>query len=124
MVALTIGAVDDLAGHQRRHGGKGIQQPAVQGCLLTGQQRREFLPRHRQRVTLILSGRQMVEQPRQHLPFLRHLQIHTPQAVQNTPLFVAQYQVGVTAQRLQNQSKTALLAQFVGGLDMQRHHTL
>ena len=66
----------------------------------------------------------MVEQPRQHLPFLRHLQIHTPQAVQNTPLFVAQYQVGVTAQRLQNQSKTALLAQFVGGLDMQRHHTL
>ena len=25
VVALTIGAADDLAGHQRRHGGKGIQ---------------------------------------------------------------------------------------------------
>ena len=70
VVALTIGAADDLTGHQRRHGGKGIQQPAVHRCLLTGQQRRELLLRHRQRITLILSWRQMVEQPRQHLPLL------------------------------------------------------
>ena len=30
----------------------------------------------------------------------------------------------MSAQRFQNQGKAALLPQFVGGLDLQRHHTL
>ena len=60
VIAFSVSAADDLPGYQRRHGGELRQKPAVQRLLLTGKQRHKFLPCDRQRIALLLSGRQMV----------------------------------------------------------------
>ena len=88
MVALTIGAVDDLAGHQRRHGGKGIQQPAVKTLRrgLCRQKRGQLLSRDGKRVALALRGRQMVVKARQDLPLFAHFKVDAAQAVENAPI--------------------------------------
>ena len=60
VIAFSVSAADDLPGYQRGHGGELRQKPAVQRLLLTGKQRHKFLPCDRQRIALLLPGRQAV----------------------------------------------------------------
>ena len=66
----------------------------------------------------------MIEQARQHLPLLGHLEVHPPQAVGDPALVVYQDEIGVPGHGLQDQTPLALLPQLVGGLDGQGHHPL
>ena len=125
-VCLTVCGADQLPGHQRRQGREGIQQPPVQGHILRqgGKQFQKFLPCDLQRRALFLPGRQMIEQARQHLPLLGHLEVHPPQAVGDPALVIHQDEIGVPGHGLQDQTPLALLPQLVGGLDGQGHHPL
>ena len=73
---------------------------------------------------LFLTGRQVIEQARQHLSLLGHLEIHPPQAVGDASLVIHQDQVGMAGHGLQNQPPGPLLSQLVRRLYVQRHHPL
>ena len=125
-VGAAAGAVGQFPGHQRRKSGERVQQPAVQRRVRcgAGQQGAEFLLRDGQRRALFLTGRQAVEQARQHLPLLIHLQIDAAQAVDDTAVPVAEDEVGAAGHPLPHQREAAALPQLVGGQYGQRHHAL
>ena len=125
-VRLAAGAADQLPCQQGRNGGEGVHEPAVQRTVLRapGQQAAEGILLRRQRVALILTGRQAVVEPRQHLTLLGHLEVHPAQAVHDAALPIHQNEVGVAGHGLQDQAVVALLPQLVHRPDGQCHPTL
>ena len=101
-VRLAAGAADQLPCQQGRNGGEGVHEPAVQRTVLRapGQQAAEGILLRRQRVALILTGRQVVVKPRQHLTLLGHLEVHPAQAVHDAALPIHQNEVGVAGHGL------------------------
>ena len=125
-IRRPAGAVDQLARDERRDGRVGIEQPPVERLLRRGlrKQLQKLLPLRRQRRALVLRGRQVVKQSRQHLPLLRHLKIDAAQTVDDVSVRRAENQVRPPPHRFENQAEAALLAELVECLDLQLHHAL
>ena len=66
----------------------------------------------------------MVEEPRQHLPPLAHLHVHTAQTVDDPLLAVQKDQVGVPAHALKHQPPPPRLSQLVHDVQGEDHHPL
>ena len=92
--------------------GRALNAELLPGSISSGD--RFFLP-----------GRQMIEQPRQHLPLLGHLKIHPPHAVGDARRrWSTRIRLEWRFMASSTSRKSAHLSQLVRGLDLQRHHPL
>ena len=125
-VRPSRGALDQLAGDQRRDADKVVDDPLVDQLLRRpafgkALQRRVRLGEQRQ---LLERRRQMVKQPRQQRAIAVRLKCHAAHAVEDAPLRVEQNEVRAAAHRLQHQLPLAGLPQLVGDAEGQNDDAL